>query len=107
MVRDLWCFSGFTTSMTIVRSKQERRKKMSGAWLGTVVLMFKRKKTATKWMEMTFHESFLAQSSQVRIIWPRINSLASSIERNSSGGSAMDVKSEVKQAISRSEAFIL
>ena len=93
--------------MTIARNKQERRKKKSGAWLGTEVLMLKRKQIPTKWMEMTFHESFLAQSSQVMIIWPRMNSLASSLERNSSGGSAMDVKRAVKQAMSRSEAFIL
>ena len=93
--------------MTIARNKQERRKKKSGAWLGTEVLMFKRKQIAARWREMTFHESFFAQSSQVTIIWPRMNSLASSLERNSSGGSAMDVKRAVKQAMSRSEAFIL
>ena len=93
--------------MTIARNKQERRRKKPGAWLGTEVLMFKRKKIAAKWREMTFHESFLAQSSQVTIIWPRMNSLASNLVRNSSGGSEMDVKRAVKQAMSRSEAFIL
>ena len=54
-----------------------------------------------------FHESFLAQSSQVRIIWPRTNNLASRVERISSGGSAKDVNSAVRQANSRSEAFSL
>ena len=98
--------SGFTTSITINRNEQERRKKKSGAWLGTEVLMFKKKKIAAKWREMTFHESFLAQSSQVTIIWPRMKSLASNLVRNSSGGSAMDVMRVVKQAMSTSEDFM-
>ena len=74
--------------------------------MGTEVLMFKRKQIAAMWREMTVHESFLAQSSQVTIIWPRMKSLASNLVRNSSGGSAMDVMRVVKQAMSTSEAFM-
>ena len=93
--------------MTIARNKQERRRKKPGAWLGTEVDMLRRKQIATKWMDMTFHDSFLAQSSHVRIIWPRRNNLASRVERKCSGGSAKDVNNVVTQANSRSGDFIL
>ena len=93
--------------MTIARNKHERRMKKLGAWLGVEVDMLKRKQMATKWMDKTFHDSFLAQSSQVRITWPWRNNLASRVERKSSCGSAKDVYRAVIQANSRSEAFIM
>ena len=93
--------------MTMPKNRQERRMKKLGAWLGMEVDMLKRKQMATKWMDRTFHDSFLHQSSQVRITWPSRNNLASRVDRKSSSGSAKDVNKAVTQANSRSVDFIL
>ena len=81
--------------------------KKLGAWLGVEVDMLKRKQMATTWMDRTFHDSFLHQSSQVRIAWPSRNNRASRTERKSSSGTAKEVNKAVTQAKSRRVDFIL
>ena len=80
--------------------------KKLGAWLGVAEDMVKRKQRATTWMDRTFHDSFLHQSSQIRIAWPSRNSQASRAERKSSSGTAKEVNKEVTQAKSRRVDFI-
>ena len=84
--------------------------KKLGAWLGVVgdMLkdMLKRKQRAATWMDRSFHDSLLHQSSQTKIAWPSKNSRVSRAERKSSSGTAKEVNKEVTQATSRRVDFI-
>ena len=80
--------------------------KRLGASLGVVGDMLKRKHRAAMWMDRSFQDSLLHQSSQTKIAWPSRNRRDSRAKKRSSSGTVKEVSKEVTQAKSRRVAFI-
>ena len=68
--------------------------------------LVKRKHRADIWMDKSFLDSLLHQSSQTKIAWPSRNRRDSRAKKKSSSGTVKEVSKEVTQAKSRRVAFI-